>query len=130
MYAHHLHHINRRSFVSSAALGFASLPLAALAQNGLQSSVRDRILILVELKGGNDSLNTVIPYANPLYGQLRPSIGIKTEDIIRIDSQQGLHPSLAAKPRLTSSCKVPREMPPEKRYQSTSVPHRPSQRVI
>ena len=91
------HHLNRRSFVSGAALGFAGLPLATLPFASLaQSASRDRILILVELKGGNDSLNTVIPYANPIYAQLRPSIGIKPEEIIRIDSQQGLHPSLAA----------------------------------
>jgi uncharacterized protein (DUF1501 family) len=95
----------RRQFLnhaaSSIAIGFAGMPFAALAQGGREgtfskSSARDRILILVELKGGNDSLNTVVPYANPMYAQLRPTIGIKTEDVLRIDSQQGLHPSLAA----------------------------------
>jgi uncharacterized protein (DUF1501 family) len=96
-----LHHTAGSMLASIAALGFAGWPLAAFAQSGLQSafaksSVRDRILILVELKGGNDSLNTVIPYANPIYAQLRPTIGIKTDEVIRIDSQHGLHPSLAA----------------------------------
>jgi uncharacterized protein (DUF1501 family) len=75
-----------------AALGFLSHPLASYAQKANQ----DRILILVELKGGNDSLNTVVPYANPIYEQLRPTIAIKANDVIRIDSQQGLHPSLSS----------------------------------
>ncbi len=86
-----LHHMNRRNFVGGAALGFAAIPFASLAQSGL----RDRILILVELKGGNDSLNTVIPYSNPVYAELRPTIGVKADEVIRIDSQQGLHPALA-----------------------------------
>jgi uncharacterized protein (DUF1501 family) len=36
-----------------------------------------RILLLIELKGGNDGLNTVIPYADPKYRELRPGIGVR-----------------------------------------------------
>jgi uncharacterized protein (DUF1501 family) len=85
--------MNRRELLAStASLGFAGFPTFSFAQS---ISNKDRVLILVELKGGNDSLNTVIPYANTIYAQLRPTIGIKSEDVIRIDSQQGLHPALA-----------------------------------
>ena len=56
----------------------------------------DRILILVELKGGNDGLNTVVPYADPTYHQFRNSIGIKAGEVIKIDSRLGLHPELKA----------------------------------
>lgn len=85
--------MNRRELLaSSIGLGFIGIPALGFAQ---KISNKDRVLILVELKGGNDSLNTVIPYANPIYAQLRPTIGIKQDDVIRIDSQQGLHPSLA-----------------------------------
>ena len=38
-----------------------------------------RILLLVELKGGNDGLNTVIPYADPRYHQFRPGLGVARE---------------------------------------------------
>jgi len=88
--------MNRRELLAStASYGFAGL--AGLPAFGFAQSIsnKDRVLILVELKGGNDSLNMVIPYANAIYTQLRPTIGIKTEDVIKIDSQQGLHPSLA-----------------------------------
>ncbi len=85
--------MNRRELLAgSVGLGFIGIPALGLAQ---KISHKDRVLILVELKGGNDSLNTVIPYANTIYAQLRPTIGIKAEDVIKIDSQQGLHPSLA-----------------------------------
>ncbi len=85
--------MNRRELLASTVgIGFVGLPSLSLAQ---KIAIHDRVLILVELKGGNDSLNTVIPYANPIYAQLRPTIGIKPDDVIRIDSQQGLHPALA-----------------------------------
>ncbi|HSW83188.1 MAG TPA: DUF1501 domain-containing protein, partial [Usitatibacter sp.] len=51
-------------------------------------------LILVELRGGNDGLNTVIPYANPSYAALRPRIGIARDQVVKLTETTGLHPSL------------------------------------
>lgn len=53
-------------------------------------------LIVVQLAGGNDGLNTVIPYADSRYRQLRPSLAIPDDQVIKIDEQIGLHPSLKA----------------------------------
>jgi uncharacterized protein (DUF1501 family) len=54
-----------------------------------------RILLLVELKGGNDGLNTVIPYADPRYHQLRPGLGVARERTLQLDEHIGLHEKLA-----------------------------------
>ena len=55
---------------------------------------RDRSLVVIELAGGNDALNTIIPYNNGLYYDFRPGIGIPQEDVLRIDGQLGLNPNM------------------------------------
>jgi uncharacterized protein (DUF1501 family) len=53
-----------------------------------------RILVLLELSGGNDGLNTVIPYGDPAYYQARPGIGIPRANVLKLDDHLGLHPAL------------------------------------
>ncbi|MBU6385881.1 MAG: hypothetical protein KGS49_08095 [Planctomycetes bacterium] len=53
----------------------------------------DRILVVIQLTGGNDGLNTVVPYRDELYSKARPKLGIPTSDLIKI-GDMGLHPSL------------------------------------
>ena len=96
--------MKRRNFLGAAggavanATGLALLgrhaPGWAQGVGQRASSLAERILILIELKGGNDGLNTVVPYADPAYYQLRNSIGIKAEELIKIDARAGLHPEL------------------------------------
>jgi len=54
-----------------------------------------RLLVLVELKGGNDGLNTLVPYADPAYLTLRPKLGIARDAVVQLSDRAGLHPSLA-----------------------------------
>ena len=55
---------------------------------------KDPVLVVVQLSGGNDYLNTVIPYGNDLYYDYRPSVSIPQDRVLHIDKEMGLHPNL------------------------------------
>ncbi|MCC8391381.1 DUF1501 domain-containing protein [Paraburkholderia sp. MMS20-SJTR3] len=98
--------MKRRSFLSMSAAAGASLwlPRAVGAQDASTKATADallpagggydNLLILIELKGGNDGLNTVIPFADPAYYALRKNIGVKREQVLQLDERTALHPAL------------------------------------
>ena len=57
---------------------------------------KDPVLVVLQMTGGNDYLNTVVPYGNGMYYDYRPTVGVPESDVIPIDSKVGLHPQLAA----------------------------------
>ena len=63
-------------------------------QIDIAPGLRDRTLILVELQGGNDGLNTVVPLRDERYRDLRPRIGLKGNQIIELNNKLGLHSAL------------------------------------
>jgi uncharacterized protein (DUF1501 family) len=89
--------MRRRDFLlaGSASAAFTLLTPHALAQSRAAGWRADRTLVLIELAGGNDGLNTVVPYADPDYQRLRPGLAIKRETVVQLDEKLGLHPSLA-----------------------------------
>ena len=97
--------MNRRAFLrSAAALSWcrvAAFPAAAFGAASLAVAAAPggdryrKLLVLVELKGGNDGLNTVVPYADPAYYALRPKIAIARDQVIPLSDRVGLHPALA-----------------------------------
>jgi uncharacterized protein (DUF1501 family) len=80
--------VNRRGFLA-ASLGALVAPRFAQAYAAYQ-----RLLVLIELKGGNDGLNTVVPYADARYYGLRPRIAVRRDDVLQLDERSGLHPAL------------------------------------
>jgi uncharacterized protein (DUF1501 family) len=95
---------NRRKFLASvsaaAGAGLVSLAprapgfLLEAAAYGAAQPAGERVLVVVQLSGGNDGLNTVIPYADELYQKRRPSLAIGAGGVLKIEGGIGLHPSL------------------------------------
>src|SRR5215470_11952046 len=91
----------RRQFLgaglSAVALGGA-LPglFARAAADAARAEHGDRVLVVVELAGGNDGLNTVIPYEDDLYHQARPTLRVAREQVQKLTDRIGLHPSMEA----------------------------------
>ena len=85
--------MERRKFLSIGAASVASIWLPRVSSAQAAEGYR-RLLILVELKGGNDALNTVVPYADQAYYALRPRIAVRSDDVLQLDERTGLHPAL------------------------------------
>ncbi len=54
----------------------------------------DPVIVVLQLSGGNDYLNTVVPHADPLYKDYRPIVNVADEDVLHLDDQIGFHPSM------------------------------------
>ena len=61
----------------------------------MTSTNRDPVLIVVQLTGGNDYMNTVVPYADPLYRANRPTVAVSEEGVLPLDGHYGFNPVLA-----------------------------------
>jgi len=71
------------------------LPAPAwLAGSAYSARERDRVLVLVQLRGGNDGLNTVVPRDDDRYYRARPDLAIPRDQLLALDALNGLHPSL------------------------------------
>jgi uncharacterized protein (DUF1501 family) len=81
-------------------------PVLAQAARGAATRPNGKILVVFEWFGGNDGLNTVVPYSDPLYHRHRPTIGLKDKDVLPIDAQFGWHKSLRGLKNLYDDGKV------------------------
>ncbi len=89
---------SRRSFLKNTAAGSAVLTFGGLAPAALraaaQQSRSNRILVIIELAGGNDGLNTIVPFADETYQKLRPKLAIAKDSVLEISEGLGFHPAL------------------------------------
>jgi len=99
----------RRDFLKATLGASTLLSFAPAAPNFLVRSVmaassrrkeRDTVLVVVQLTGGNDGLNTVVPYDDDEYGRNRPTLRLPTKELHKIDSAMGFHPRMKAFARL------------------------------
>lgn len=92
--------MKRRDFLKTSALATTSLFLPAFlpASLGGQSggSRNGRILIVIQLSGGNDGLNTIVPFRNDIYYQNRPRLGLKPSEVLPVSDELGFNPGLQA----------------------------------
>ena len=81
--------------ITAHANGVFAATLAKPPSSALSDLVAtDRVLVVVNLQGGNDGLNTVVPHGMPAYYRYRPSLGIAPNDVLQIDRTIGFNPAL------------------------------------
>jgi len=83
--------LNRRAFLSGVA-ALAAAPRVVFAEAALPT---ERRFVFIIQRGAADGLNTVIPYADPAYAELRGTLAIEPESAIKLDGSFALHPALA-----------------------------------
>ena len=71
-------------------------PMAGPIYRELMGMDSERVLVLIQLDGGNDGLNTVIPFDNDIYRQVRPNVAIPRSQVLQLNNELGFHPSMDA----------------------------------
>lgn len=90
--------LQRRSFIKTTALASAALLTPKLWSSSYTtlSPKGNKVLVVVQLSGANDGLNTIIPTTNDAYYKARPTLGIRKDKALRLTDDIGIHPSLSA----------------------------------
>jgi uncharacterized protein (DUF1501 family) len=105
----------RREFLNYSSRGIGLLAFSQFAPSFLVQSAQAqspapekdrRILVLVQLAGGNDGLNTLVPFEDANYYRLRPVIGLPKDKVLKVSDTHGLHPSMTAMQNLLKDGKL------------------------
>src|ERR1700682_2562894 len=92
--------LTRRQFLTRTLQGSSLLAVGSVVPQFLANTARaaetgkDTVLVVVELSGGNDGLNTVIPYGDDLYHKSRPTLRYTKQEVVRVDDHIGLNPGM------------------------------------
>lgn len=91
--------MKRRDFLKNSTLASTSLLLPQFLERfapvGRRFGAKGRVLVVVQFSGGNDGLNTAVPYRNDLYYQNRPSLAIPAAEVLQVSDGMGFNPALA-----------------------------------
>jgi uncharacterized protein (DUF1501 family) len=91
--------INRKTFIRSGSLATASIMIPRFLQAFEHPAAvpqGNKVVVVIQLSGGNDGLNTVIPVRNDIYYRERQQLGIRRTDALPLTDEAGLHPALTA----------------------------------
>ena len=90
----------RRHFLKTAIGSSAIVSLGASAPDFLQDACAadtkpdaESVLVVIQLSGGNDGLNTIAPFSDGMYRKARPTLAVKSQDALKINSRLGFHPA-------------------------------------
>lgn len=101
--------LNRRELLVRTLKGSSLVAMGALVPEFVANTARaaapgkDNILVVVEMTGGNDGLNTVVPHRDDLYHKARPTLRLSKEQVVRVNDDLGLNPGLRSFQRLMSN---------------------------
>ncbi|WP_422923039.1 DUF1501 domain-containing protein [Singulisphaera sp. PoT] len=102
--------LSRRSFLNATLRGSSLIALAPTVPGFLARTARattperdGRVLVVIQLDGGNDGINTVVPFGDEGYAKHRKVLRLPTDQILKINDQVGLHPSMRAASALLES---------------------------
>lgn len=102
--------IHRRQFLTSGSAAAAVTLSGAMPQVFANAAVNtrssERILVVVEMAGGNDGLNTVVPFQQDAYHRARPTLALSKADVISVDDELGFHPVMSGMADLMSRGKL------------------------
>lgn len=91
--------IKRREFLQVGSLATASFMVPKFLkafETGKLVPPGNKVVVVLQLSGGNDGLNTVIPVRNDIYYRSRPQLGVKRDTALSVTDEVGLHPALTA----------------------------------
>jgi uncharacterized protein (DUF1501 family) len=87
--------LSRREILTTTLAGAGLLRLPGWLSAGARNAAENgRVLVLVQLEGGNDGLNTLVPWRDERYASLRPTLALEPRSLLRLDEWNALHPSL------------------------------------
>ena len=91
--------MKRRDFLKTSAIASTSVMIPQFLKGVRGSSMSSRSgknIVVVQFSGGNDGLNTIVPFRDDIYYRSRPSLGIKAKDVLKMSSNLGFNPAMAS----------------------------------